>query len=462
MRLLLGFAIASLLGLPAPAELAEVVLSGAATDSRECGPGSLFFAFRGERAHGGDFVRDAFARGAVAAVVEKGGGGAARLVGGLSTPLVIEVPSALAALQKLAGEWRDRMPARVVGVTGSIGKTVARDVIATVLAERFQVVRSERNYNNEIGLPLTLLKLGEEHDYAVLEMGMYALGEIRALCALSRPSLGVVTNVGPTHLGRLGSIEHIAAAKAELLEALPAEGLAVLNSDDERVRAMAERAACPVLSFGLQAGNELRATTVESRGLDGIELEIAYQGARHHLLLPMPGRGSAYAALAGAAVGLACGLSWDEILSGLGKTANCSRLKVCQVGGLRLLDDSYNAAPASVAVALELLREMPARRVAVLGDMLELGSYSETGHREVGRLVPPAADLLVTVGQRARWIAEEARATGMALDAVRVCATSEEAGAVLGELAAGGDTILIKGSRAMQLESLVEALVQRA
>jgi UDP-N-acetylmuramoyl-tripeptide--D-alanyl-D-alanine ligase len=375
-------------------------------------------------------------------------------------PLTIEAPSTLAALHTLAAAWRQQLSTEVVGVTGSIGKTGTRDVVATVLSERYRVAKSEGNYNNEIGLPLTFLSLDSSHDYAVLEMGMYALGEIRQLCALSQPRVGVVTNIGPTHLERLGSIEHIAEAKSELVDALPADGLAVLNGDDERVRAMAGRASCRVLTYGFGDASDIHGSHLVSRGLEGIELDIMAGGVTIRARLPMPGEQSAYAALAGAAVGLDCGLTLEQVTSGLARTTECSRLKSLRCDGLLVLDDSYNAAPASVAAALALLGELPGRRLAVLGDMLELGSYSEAGHREVGRRVPSVADVLLVVGERGRLVAEEALAAGMPAESVHTCADSGEAASLLRRLAHEGDTILVKGSRAMRLDELVQALAR--
>ncbi len=374
-------------GLPARTPLAGVVV-----DSRAARPGSLFVALPGERADGHDYVPTALAAGATLALVGRPVPGvplfdaaAGDVPGEWRWPLAVRVPDTLAALQRLAAGWRAAQAGlRVVGVTGSVGKTVTKEAIAAVLAQRYAVCRNVGNRNNEIGLPLTLLELDAGHRYAVLEMGMYALGEIALLARLARPQVGVVTNVGPTHLERLGSIERIAQAKAELVQALPAGGLAVLNGDDARVRAMAEQTPCPALTYGRGADNDLRAEAVENRGLAGIAftlrvgalptLGLAPAAAR--LEMGQIGEHNVYVALAAAAVGLAEGLTLDELAAGLRAGAGALRLAP-RAGrdGVTLLDDSYNASPASALAALAALRALPGRHLAVLGDMLELGAY---------------------------------------------------------------------------------------
>jgi UDP-N-acetylmuramoyl-tripeptide--D-alanyl-D-alanine ligase len=461
VRLSLGFVIRTLLGETAePYE--DVAVSRCVVDSREAEAGSVFFAFRGETVDGQDYVEDAAARGAVAAVVRREGAydspGPVRLATGA---LAIPVTDVLAALQKLARAWRAELPAQVVGVTGSVGKTMTREVVATVLSQAHRVCRSARNFNNEIGLPLTVLGMTGEDEYGVLEMGMYALGEIAALAEIAQPRIGVITNVGPTHLERLGSLERIAQAKAELVEALPEDGLAVLNGDDERVLAMAAKARCPAITFGLAPNCDVRGEQVSPLGQDGIEFIVRCEGSVRRLYAPLLGRHSVYPCLAAVAVARSLDMGWADIEAGLAATGDSSRMRVVDVGGVKLLDDSYNAAPLSVLAALEVLAGMPGRHVAVLGDMLELGSHSEAGHRQVGRAVPSAAEVLVTVGHRARWIAEEARK--QLGDGAVVCLDSvEDALATVPGLLRTGDTVLVKGSRGMRLDRLCQALVDRS
>ena len=372
------------------------------------------------------------------------------------------VPDVLWGLQDMAGSWRRQHPGcRVVGVTGSVGKTSTKEAIAAVLSHRHRVLKSEGNYNNEIGLPLTLLQLETDHSRVVLEMGMYAEGEIARLVEIARPSMGVVTNVGPVHLERLGSMEAVARAKAELPQGLPRDGVLILNGDDPRVRAMArETPASTIITYGLRSDCSLRAEKVESHGLGGIEAHFRYHGQVWPIRLPWLGRHNVYVALAAAAVGVAEGLPWEDIAAGLRECTSLGRLRVVSgVAGTTILDDTYNASPASTLANLDLLAELAGRRVAVLGDMLELGSYEEEGHRAVGRRAAEILDLLVTIGPRARWIAEEAQSLNPALT-VQIQEDRRGVAAWLRQRLRAGDYVLVKGSRATALEEVVAALCE--
>ena len=462
---------------PAPlGPLAEETITTTVVDSRAAQPGSLFVALRGERTNGNLYVADAFTRGAVAAIAEvratdlpgawvQVGAGDLTRSGSPMRPFTFIVPDALVALQHLAGYWRAQTATVAVAITGSVGKTTTKEIVANVLAQRYKTLWSEGNLNNEIGLPLTLLRLTPDHQRVVLEMGMYAPGEITRLCELARPRIGVVTNVGPTHLERLGSIERIAQAKSELPQALPpAEegGVAILNADDPRVLAMADSTRARVFTYGLNTEARLWADAIESQGLDGIRFRCHYSGEAFYVRLPMLGRHSVHTALRAAAVGLADGLSWTEILTGLQVLRGQLRLMV--VTGLRdttLIDDTYNASPDSMLAALNLLGEIANashRAVAVLGDMYELGSYEETGHRLVGGRAAQVVAKLIAVGPRARWIADEALAEGMSTADIHPVENNADAIAVLQGLMRPGDVVLVKGSRAGGMESIVDAL----
>ena len=279
-----------------------------------------------------------------------------------AAPYVFIVPDSLGGLQKLAAAWRERMPAVAIGITGSVGKTTTKEIVANVLEQRYTTLRNEGNLNNEIGLPLTLLKLTPQVQRIVLEMGMYDLGEIASLCRLAKPRIGIVTNVGPTHLERLGSIERIAQAKSELVQALPsadAGGVAILNADDPLVRAMASRTSARVFTYGLDESSDLWADEISSEGLEGIRFRFNYGKEVLHVHLPMLGRHSVHTALRAAAAGLVEGLSWSEILAGLQQQRGQLRLMV--VPGLRgtmVIDDTYNASPVSMLAALNLLEDI--------------------------------------------------------------------------------------------------------
>ncbi|HSD85605.1 MAG TPA: UDP-N-acetylmuramoyl-tripeptide--D-alanyl-D-alanine ligase, partial [Anaerolineae bacterium] len=376
-------------------------------------------------------------------------------------PAIFRVDHSLIALQELARWWRGHLrDLRVIGITGSVGKSSTKELIATVLERDFTVLKSEGNLNNEIGLPLTLLQL-DAQQRAVLEMGTYARGEIARLAELARPSVGVITNVGPVHLERLGSIEAIAAAKAELVQALPPEGVAILNYDDARVRAMRDQTRAQVLTYGLDPQADLWADEIASEGLEGIHFTLHYRGEEFHVQVPLLGRHSVHTSLRAAAVGLAEGMIWDHILEGLqDRRAQLRLVAVPGPNGATILDDSYNASPASVIAALNLLAELGGRKVAVLGDMLELGEYEDEGHRMVGLRAIDAADVLVTVGELGRTIAQEALSNGMAQDRVKMCATNDEAVAYLETMVQPGDMVLIKGSHGLHMEEIVNALVR--
>jgi UDP-N-acetylmuramoyl-tripeptide--D-alanyl-D-alanine ligase len=456
----------------------------ATVDSRAVAEGGLFVALRGERTDGHLFLGEALLRGAIVALAEARAfdivghaafvlpDGTLRLPtppasGSDATPppVVFVVRDSLRALQELAAWWRNRMIAAAIAITGSVGKTTTKETVANVIDRRFHTLRSRGNLNSESGLPLELLRLRKEHERMVLEMGMYGLGEIARLCELARPRIGVVTNVGPVHLERLGTIENIAMAKAELPRALPAAsdgGVAVLNADDPRVLAMSEMTQARVFTYGLHPDADLRADDISSSGLEGIRFRLRYGDESFHVRLPMLGRHSVHTALRGAAVGLAEGMAWADILAGLGDVRGQLRLMVAPgAHDTTLIDDTYNASPDSMLAALNLLEEISNsahRPIAVLGDMFELGSYEETGHRLVGARVAEVAKVLVAVGQRARWFTEEALAAGMPAEDVHRVETNEEAVLLLLAIMQPGDVVLVKGSRSAAMETIVDRL----
>jgi UDP-N-acetylmuramoyl-tripeptide--D-alanyl-D-alanine ligase len=439
-------------------------------DSREAVPGALFVALPGARVDGHDFVADAFARGAVAALVHRDLSGTYKTVDTATVPLeqadlpepplCIRVADSLAGLQQLAACWRARFDIRVIAITGSVGKSTTKELAWSVLSKRYRTLRSQGNLNNEIGLPLTLLGLDASHECVVLEMGMYDIGEITQLCAIARPQVGVVTNVGPTHLERLGTIERIATAKAELVQALPPGGTAVLNQDDPVVRGMTEKAPQGVgtFTYGLSAEADLWASDVLSEGLEGIRFILHHKHEAMHVKVPLLGRHSVHTALCATAVGLVEGMGWEEIISGLQNSSVQLRLvSVPGINGSILLDDTYNASPVSTIAALNLLSDLSTdgRRIAVLGDMAELGDYTEEGHRKVGCRTVGTVDLLITVGSRAMLMAAEARACGMPADAIISVGTNQQAIAHLRQLVQPADIVLVKGSRSMGMEEIV-------
>ncbi len=449
----------------------EPAVTSFVVDSREAGPGSVFVAFAGERADGHAFVADAFERGAIAALVERLPGGDWPVIDAragavpptpetlLTPPVLFHVSDTLHALQTIARAWRAQLDTRVIGITGSVGKTSTKELTAAVLSRRYRTLKSSGNQNNEIGVPLTLLNLRPEHERAVIEMGMYAQGEIDLLCDLARPVIGVVTMIGPVHMERLGSMEAIVAAKRELVAALPPEGAAVLNYDDPRVMSMAEHTRARVFTYGLGPGANLWADDIDSMGLDGVRFVLHYGDETLNVGVPLLGRHSVHTALRATAVGLLEGLSWEEIITGLNDSSAQLRL-VASHGphGSVLIDDTYNSSPDSALAALNLLADLPGRRIAVLGDMLELGRAEKQAHRVVGRRAAGVADLVIAVGPRARVIGAEALALGMPTDHVYIVEDALAAVPILEETVQAGDVILIKGSLGMRMDRIVAAL----
>lgn len=454
-----------------PAQRA-VTFNDVVIDSREVKLGSLFVALPGQQTDGHNFVSEALAKGAAGALVhqdiELNPQPATidvrrplnrTLLAHVGGPVLLRVDDTLAALQQIAAGWRARFPVRTIGITGSIGKTMTKETVAAVLNQRYDTLKNEGNLNNEIGLPLTLLRLRPRHERAVLEMGMYARGEISELAAIARPHVGVVTNVGLTHLERLGSLEAIAKAKAELVAALPAAGTAILNADDPLVLGMASRTNANVFTYGLEPEADLWADDIDSLGLDGISFRLHHRDETLHVKVPMLGRHSVHTVLAAAGVGLVENLTWQEILDGLQDPRGQLRLVVVPgINGSTVLDDTYNASPDSTLAALNLLADLNGRTIAVLGDMRELGELEAEGHEKVGVRAAAVIDGLITVGELGRTIGEAALEAGMAPENVSFAGSNADVIEYLQQILQPDDTVLVKGSRALELEEIVSAI----
>lgn len=454
---------------------AAVLFSGVAIDSRAVVAGDLFVALPGEHVDGHAFVLAALDRSARGALVRRAWLhehhaeladravviDAAEAVAEVhdERPVVIAVADPLVTLQQLAHNHRRRMPAQVIGITGSVGKTSTKEAVAAVLRQRFRTLHSGKSYNNEIGVPLTLLRLEGEHQAAVIEMGTYGPGDIALLCQWAEPTIAIVTNVGVSHLERMGSQDVVAVAKREIVEALPADGVAILNNDDKRVHAMMNHTQARPFFYGTTAGADLWADNIERRGLAGIAFDVHYEHETHWVETPLLGRHAVYIALPAIAAGLVLGMGWDDIAAGLGDGAMQSRINVvCGVNGATLLDDTYNASPASCQAALDLLTDVPAKqRIAVFGDMAELGPIEEAGHRAVGRAAAPVVDRLIVVGTKAQWIGDAARETNAALPVTWV-GTNAEAVSAVRPLLTYDTVVLIKGARVARTEMIVDAL----
>ncbi|WKZ37492.1 MAG: UDP-N-acetylmuramoyl-tripeptide--D-alanyl-D-alanine ligase [Anaerolineales bacterium] len=453
---------------------AATVITEAAVDSRQVIPGSLFVAMPGENMDGHDFIPDAFKRGASFALIQKDVPASFQtldLRGGLSSddtrsfdaPLCLRVENTLSALQQIARFWRRILDLRVIGITGSVGKSTTKEMVAQVLGTRYRTLRSPGNLNNEIGLPLTILKLGRGYERAVLEMGFYVPGEIQFLCDIALPQIGVVTNVGTVHAERAGTQEAIARGKSELVQSLPSDGVAILNFDDPWVRKMEEKSKARVFFYGLSPEADLWADQIEGLGLDGIRFRLHYKKETLHSRVPMIGRHSVHTVLRAASVGLNDGLTWQEIFEGLSHGHTQLRLVAVRSGnGALILDDTYNASPESMLAALNLLDEMDGRKIAVLGDMLELGPYERQGHEIVGMRAAQVAKVLLTLGDRAHMIADAARRAGMKPAQILEFEKPEPIVDWLKKNLTAKDTALVKGSHGLRMDRITASLEVRS
>ena len=428
----------------------KTVFLQVSTDTRNLVPGALFIALIGEHFDGHNFVAEAVEKGAAGVVVSR------PLGVNMPNIAVITVPDTRRALQDLALFYRQRFSIPIIAITGSNGKTTTKDMTAAVLGSRFPVLKTEANFNNEIGLPLTLLNLSSEHQAAVVELGMRGLGEIKELADIARPTIAVVTNVGETHIERLGSIDAIAQAKGELVEAIADTGIVVLNSDNPYVREMGSKTGARKVYYGLSEQADIRAERIINRD-NGIEFVCVAGKACFPVQLTSPGRHNVYNALAAIAVGLELGLTEEEIRSGLLKfTAGSMRLHIERRGDFTIINDAYNASPLSMAAAVDTLNDVaPGRKIAVLGDMLELGDFAEKAHRQIGaKLAERNVDAVITVGALSQFTAQAAKAAGV--EHVASFTTHIEACNRLKEILKPGDTLLLKGSRGMKMEKIME------
>jgi UDP-N-acetylmuramoyl-tripeptide--D-alanyl-D-alanine ligase len=434
-----------------------IPVTGVSIDSRSLGVGEAFFAIVGHRLDGHAFLAEAAARGAACLIVHT-----------LPDEVPANVPLVLVeettrALGALAAWHRGRFAIPVVAVTGSNGKTTTKELTAGVLATRWEVLRPERSFNNQWGLPLTLLGLEPAHEVAVIELGMNAPGEIAALARIAQPTVGVVTTIASAHVEFLGSIEGVQKAKGELVEAIPPDGVVILNADDPLVLGLARQARGRVATFGSSADADVRVADVVPTAA-GLTFSLTAGGATVPVRLPLPGRHNAGNAAAAVAVGQVLGVSLAEAALALAEaTPVKGRLVWREAGGIRILDDTYNANPPSLHAALDVLRQAAdaagrGRTWVIFGDMLELGTLAEAAHTDAGAWIAavPVAGLL-TVGRRARTAGVAARAAGCR--DVLACDTPEEAASRLAPRLLAGDRVLVKGSRGMRMERAVEILL---
>ncbi len=442
MRHLTGPVIRDITGGEARGRLPLREMTGITTDSRTAEPGCLFAAMPGVRADGYDFIPQAASRGAACVLCSR--------FADADVPQ-IKVPDVQAALGSVAAFYRSQFDIPVIGVTGSVGKTTAKEMIAAVLAEGFNTLKTEGNFNNELGVPLTLFRLQPEHQAAVVEMGISGFGEMTRLTGMVRPQIAVFTLIGDAHLEFLGDRAGVLRAKGEIVSGMPEDGLILANGDDELLKNhdFGRRTRL----FGLGEGCDIRAVEIENDGLSGVRCVIEADGARIPVSIPAFGEHMIYAALAGAAAGLALGLSGEQIRRGVSRYAPVgSRGRVIDTGYVTILDDSYNANPTSVRNALESLRGLPGRHVAVLGDMLELGENGPAMHFEIGRMAADTDAVIAVCGPLSRHTREGAGGDALWFE------DTDALIAALPRLVRGGDTVLVKASRAMGFGDVVRAL----
>ena len=448
-------------------ECASIGISEAVVDSRQAISGSLFVAIES----GHQYVKAAFKNGAHLALVQSDFDADVPVLDLTNpvtaetripkAPFAIRVKDTTTSLQKWSTFWRSKFNLRIIGITGSVGKSTTKELVADVLSQRYCTLKNIGNYNNEVGLPLTMLRLGPGYERAVLEMGFYKKGEIKLLCDLAHPHVGILTNIGTVHAERAGSQVEIAEGKSELVQELPPspEGTAILNLDDPWIVPMAKQTKARVFFYGLDPKADLWADQIESQGLNGLHFRLHYQGEEYPMQAPVIGKHSIYTVLRAVAAGLVEDMQIPEIIKGLQQATSQLRLVTVHTRqGALLLDDTYNASPESTLAALNLLDDLPGRKIAVLGGMYELGIYEKTGHEKIGYRAAEVADMLFTYGEHARMIAEAALQTGMDASKVTMIDREDEMVDALQSTLRDGDVVLIKGSHGLRMDHIVQAL----
>ena len=434
---------------------ASSVFGGVTTDTRKVEEGMLFVALKGEKFDGHDFIAQAAQKGAIGAIVNKDYD--VSLLEDVDID-VLAVEDTLKAYQDLAKFWRSKFSIPVIGITGSNGKTTTKDLTAAVLSGKWNVLKTQANFNNEIGLPMTLLQINKTHDAAVVEMGMRGLGQIKALTEIARPTIGVITNVGETHLELLGTIENIAKAKGEMAQAIEINGKVILNADDEHVAKMHEITKAHAVYFGINRAADVKAFDIKTE--DGkTEFEAIVGEKMAHFTLNMLGIHNVYNCLAALAVGYACGLTIEEMQKGLSSfRPTAMRFEYRKIGDFSIINDAYNASPASTRAALKNLAQVAnGRKILVMGDMFELGSVETAAHEAIAQQAQEAGvSVLITRGKLTENTAVKARELG--IEQVYECESHEAAVAVLKKVLQKGDTVLFKGSHGMHMEKIIELL----
>lgn len=433
----------------------NTLIGNICTDSRKATGGDLFVAIAGEKFDGHDFVEAAFRAGASAVLTHRD----------ITPPegkVVIKVADTLRALGRIAGYYRQKFKIPFIAVTGSVGKTSTKDMIFSILSQKFKVLKTEGNFNNEIGLPLTIFKLDDTHEAAVVEMGMSGFGEISRLTAIARPDAAVITNIGLSHIEKLGSRQNILKAKMEILEGLSNNGLVILNGDDNLLYALKGLLKHRIVYYGMEEWADYRAHNIRNMGENGLSFTLLAEKCEFEVYVPVPGIHNIYNALAAIATGIEFGLAPEKIIKGLAEyVPGEMRLSISNISGIKLINDAYNASPQSMEAAIDVLKDAGKgmRKVAILGDMLEMGSWAPDAHYGVGRYAAyRGVNRLIAVGRYAQSMAGAAIDGGMDPVSVSTYDTIEAVIEHLDSLIRPGDAVLIKGSRGMKMEKAADYL----
>lgn len=432
-----------------PLAIEDTRINHVSTDSRKVERGNLYIALEGELFDGHDFVQDAIAKGAVAVIVSKP-------VEAVKNAVVILVENTLTALWQLATYYREQLAKPVVAITGSVGKTSTKDMVATILSAKYHIHKSQGNFNNHIGMPMTILGLEKNHDAIVVEMGMRGFGEIRTLTHIAKPSIAMITNIGLSHIERLESQENILKAKLEIVEGLDENGVLILNANDPLLAHVEQSITQRIVYIGVDTPADYMAHTVEDLGEEGVHFKIKLKNQEYDVQIPAVGKHNVYNVLFGIACGIELGMSPEEILEGIKKyQPEKMRLNLIEKDGIKFINDSYNASPDSMRAALQVLGSLAkgGRAIAILGNMFELGHMASSAHYDVGKMcVENNVDFTAIIGENAKDIA-----LGISdSEKYKIFDTHEAIVLYMKESLRMGDVVLVKGSRGMQMERILE------
>lgn len=433
---------------------ADGIVKDVIIDSRKAIEGSLFVAIKGERVDGNDYIGAAFEKGATVCLCD-------REVNADGADALIRVENSALALGKIANKYKMKYNVPTVAVTGSVGKTTTKDMIAAVMSKMGDCLKTEGNFNNELGMPLTIFGLEKNHKSAVLEMGMSAFGEIHYLAEIARPDVAVITNIGMSHIENLGSREGILKAKMEICDFFGRNNLLIINADNDMLASVDRNKDYKILTYGIENDADYTACDIEDYGINGSAFTAITPKGKFRVKLAVAGAHNVYNALAAIAVGEHFGIAGSSIVKALAEfELTAMRLTIEKHGGITLINDCYNASPDSIRASLDVLKSEKGRRVAVLGDVLELGEFAQEAHRDIGRMCGGKADLLIAAGENAKYIAEGAREAG--LSEVIYRPTTDDAATLAAEVVKDGDTVLVKASRGMHFEKVCEAIGEKS